>query len=126
MSAYNPLPIRTFTAGESLGAYTRVKLNGSGQVVTAGLGATDTAIGVTVAPQTLQLGSGTNVPVLLFSSTGSAFVRAANAFAAGAPIYGAAAGKVSDTASGAVEGWALGAALAADDVVELLLKGQIG
>lgn len=109
--------IKTFTAGEALEAYRRVKLSsGSGtQVEYADAG--DEFIGITQE----KVDSGDPVAVRLRSAGKSFLAVAAEAFAVGATLYGGDDGKVQDTASGNAQGTALEAATAAGDIVEILL-----
>ena len=102
-----------FTAGENLEAYRRVKLSG-GTVVYADAG--EAFIGVT----TEKKSSGEIIDVALKGSHRTFKVEAAEAFSQGAALYGAADGKVQDTASGTQMGTAMEAAAAATELVEVL------
>jgi hypothetical protein len=116
MADVNESGIKTFTAGGALAAYRRVKLSaGSGtQVVYADAG--EDHIGVTKD----SAASGGVVAVALKSKPGTVKVTAADSFAAGAELYGAADGKVSDTVAGAKLGRAGAAASGDASVVELI------
>jgi len=110
--------IKTFTAGEALAAYRRVKLSsGSGtQVEYANQSDSSTYIGVT----TQAAASGDHVPVHIAKLGGTVRCEAADTFSVGATLYAADDGKVSDTSSGNAIGTALEACTAAGDVVEVL------
>ncbi len=107
--------VKTFTAGEAVAVHRRVKLSsGSGTQVEYCDGGYD-AIGNVVK----AAANGAAVGVRLDSSGQTVKCVASEAIAAGAAIYAAADGKVSDTADahGAI-GKALGAATANNDVIE--------
>lgn len=107
--------IKTFTAGEDLEAWRRVKLS-SGEVVYADQSDSDDWIGVTQG----KVSDGDMVTVRL-KGTGRTFkMVASEALASGASLYAADDGKVADTASGNVIGVALEAATADGDVIEVL------
>lgn len=110
--------IKTFTAGEALEAFRRVKLS-SGNVVYAGAG--EEFIGVTQD----KVASGDPVAVALRSASRSYKMTAAAAVTAGAVIYGAASGKVDDAASGVAQGIALEEATADGDIIECLLNNGV-
>ena len=109
----------TFTANGALGAKVRVKLTAGStttppQVEVAGAG--EQHIGITeygVADTEL-------VVVKLRTSPGIAEGKAADSFAVGAILYGAAAGKISDSSSGTAIGVALEAATADGDIVQFI------
>lgn len=104
-------------AAIALGA--RVKLNTAREILVAG--ATDIAIGVTVAPVAAS-GIGT---VKLFNAPGTFIMIASAAIAAGAQLYPTAAGKVDDTGTTALPLVAVQAAAADGDLIECApgLKG---
>lgn len=106
----------TFIAGAALGARLRVKVKAATatdpvEVELAGAG--EQHIGVTEAPAA----SGQPVAVRMRHHNGTLECVAAGAFARGAAIYGAAAGKVDDAVSGNQLGIALSAAGADGDHV---------
>jgi hypothetical protein len=106
---------RTFTAGEALTAYARVKVKSGTatdpvQVDLAGAG--EQHIGVT------EYAAASGDPVEVILNAAPRFGTAAEAFARGATLYGAAAGGIQDTSSGSAIGQALAAATASGDVVE--------
>lgn len=110
---------RAFTAGADLAAKRRVKLKAATtttppEVEYAGAG--EAHIGITET----WANNGDGVSILLANASGSMEMTAAGAFALGADIYGAASGKVDDTASGSSIGTALEAATADGDVIEVL------
>lgn len=109
---------KTFTAGEALEAFRRVKLS-SGSVVYADAG--EEFIGITQD----KVANGDPVTVALRSAARSYKAVAAAAVTAGAVIYGAADGKVDDAASGVAQGTALEAATADGDVIEVLLNNGV-
>lgn len=108
---------KTFTAGEALEAYRRVKLSsGSGvQVEYADEG--EAFIGITAA----KAASGEQVSVVPRSAARSYKVTAKEALAVGATLYGGDDGKVQDSADGTAQGTALEAATADGDIIEALL-----
>lgn len=112
------LPARTFTAGAALEARRCVKIK-SGTTTTPPeveyAGAGEAHIGITE----YAAASGALVAVRL-NGAGTHEATAAEAFAAGASLYGAANGKVADTASGTALAVALEAATADGDIVEIL------
>lgn len=116
--------VLTLEAGEALGAYRRVKVEsgtakdpvevvyadaGEQHIGTTEAAAADTAL-VAVRPRTMP---------------GSRLGVAADSFARGATLYGAADGKISDTSSGSAIGIALEAASADGDVVEWMDFGVL-
>jgi len=109
---------RTFTAGEDLVAYRRVKLSGASVVYSAQgedfIGVTETAAS-----------SGEKVTVALLGGR-THKCAASEALSAGAVIYGANSGKVSDTAVGPAVGYALEAALADGDIIEVIFDKSVG
>jgi len=110
--------LRTFIAGEDLAENIRVKIEGGTtmdppEVVAAGAG--EQHIGVTQ----FAVVDGTPVTVKITATPGTVEVVAADSFARGAVLYGAASGKVSDTASGSSIGIAVEAATATGDIIEM-------
>lgn len=118
MATHLPSPIKTYTAGEAIGAYVRVKKS-SGNVVAAGAG--EVGIGVTAA----NVENGGLVPVMLWNGYGTAFMKAGGAITLNAAVYPIANGKIDDAQStqGAPLGYAEEAATADGDVIEVLLRG---
>lgn len=111
--------IRTFTAGEALAVSRRVKIKSGTttvppEVVYADAG--EAHIGTTQQAK----GLGDLVAVRLANVAGTVEMVAAEAFAVGALLYGAADGKVADTAAGAALGLAIEAATADGDIVECI------
>jgi hypothetical protein len=110
---------RTFIAFGALGANRRVKIKAGTttnppQVEYAGAG--EQHIGIT----TMGKGDGALISVALRNNPGPWVGVAAEAFAAGATLYGAASGKVQDTAAGSALGVAISAALADGDEIEFV------
>jgi len=118
MSQRNDSGFKTFEADEAITLYSRVKLDSDGKITLAAL--VDRSIG------TLQtaaaLAAGDLVSVKLRSAAGTHKVRVKEAVAAGAALYSEAAGEVQDTAeaTGYLEGTAMEAATAEDDIIEML------
>jgi hypothetical protein len=109
----------TFTANGALGANVRVKITAGSttdppQVEVAGAG--EEHIGITK----FAVASGGLVTIRSRKSPGIHEVAAAGAFAVGAALYGAAAGKVDDVVSGAIIGYAVEAATADGDIVKIV------
>jgi len=113
---------KTFLAAEVLAAYRRVKLSsGSGTyVVYADQADSSSFLGITIGE---AAAIGDPVPVELKGVTRTVKATAADSFAAGAILYAANDGKVSDSASGNAIGTALEAASNDGDVVEIILDG---
>jgi hypothetical protein len=112
-------PNRSFIATEAIGINVRVKLAAAvgGEAAVAIAGAAEDYIGVTETP----IASGKAVSVRLKNSSGTARFTAASSFAYGAQVYGVAAGKVDDVASGnLLVGTALEAASGDGSQVEVL------
>jgi len=111
---------KTFTAGEALEAFRRVKLStGSGtQVEYADQSDSNNYIGVTLE----KVASGKHVAVALKGNYRTFKVVASEALSAGAELYAADDGKVSDTVSGNAIGTALEAATADGDIIEAVLN----
>jgi hypothetical protein len=115
---------RTFTAGEDLEEYRRVKIESGTitsppEVVYADAG--EAAVGITMAPAD----DGDSIAVNLLSKDGTFLAEAADSFSIGAVLYGAADGKVSDTSSGTSQFKALEAATAAGDIIEVVLNPAV-
>jgi hypothetical protein len=110
--------VKTFTATEALAIHRRVKLtSASGTAVEyADQSDSDSYIGTVLKAASL----GASVPISLRSQEKTEKGVAADTFAAGAALYAADDGKISDTSSGNCIGTALEAATAAGDVVEWL------
>ena len=101
--------------------YLRVAIDSTGVVV--GLaGAGEYFEGITQE----DVGSGELISVKDKKDPGTHICTASEAIAAGAALYGAASGKVSDTVSGPQIGLALEAALADGDQIECKIDPDIG
>lgn len=115
---YSEGPI-TFTAYGALGEKLRVKIKSGTtttppQVELAGAG--EQHIGTTE----FAVADGGQVSVKLRTASGSHEMIAADSFAVGAVVYGAASGKISDNSSGSAIGTAKAAASGVGSVVEIL------
>lgn len=115
----NESGVVTFTAAEAIAQYQRVKLatvqtNTPADVDIAGAG--EQHIGYADR----GVAAGELVPVRLRNAAGTRLAIAGTGFAAGAVLYGAAAGGVDDAVSGTAIGRALQAAGAAGDIVAIL------
>jgi len=112
MSQFVEAPTRADTAAGAVAQFLRVKTPGA--IATAG--ALEQSIGtmdrtcVAAGPCTIRLKS----------AEGTRKMVAAAAITAGAPVYGAAGGKISSVANPNIEGYALEAAAANNDVIEVL------
>lgn len=120
MSQSNPGPTKTFTAGAALSQFARVKLS-TGKLAAAGLADGAAELG------TLEEAAFADLDVravLLANAPGSRKMIAAKSISAGATVYTAASGKISDAAAtGATKiGIALEAATADGDIIEVLYK----
>jgi hypothetical protein len=114
MSQQTDNAFKTFTAGEALGAFPRVKLS-SGTIVYAD--SEEAAIGVTQA----AIASGAEGAVkLIAGGVGTYKVKAAGAITANASVYAADDGEI-DGAGTTVMGTALEAATADGDIIECML-----
>jgi len=113
MSQYVHAPIRQFTAAATRAAHLRVYSN-SGTLATAG--ASNMSIGV---QEIESLATTDVVPVRLRTAEGTVKMTAAGAISAGNPVYAAAGGKVASSGT-IVEGIALEAATANDDIIEVM------
>lgn len=107
---------RTFTAGATIAAFSRVNLS-SGELAAAGLTDADE-----VGFVTADCVDGDSVAVVLRGAQGTVTAIAAEAIAVGATVYTAASGKVADTAASTSypRGIALEAAAADGDYIEIL------
>jgi len=114
--------IKTFTATEALENRRRVKLTAASGTAVEYADAGEEFIGITWKAVAI----GEQVPVKLRSAGFTCKACAAEAFAAGATLYGANDGKVQDTASGTAQGTALEAATAAGDIVEVYFDNGTG
>ncbi|MFA5378151.1 MAG: capsid cement protein [Dehalococcoidia bacterium] len=116
--AYNE-GVRTFTASGAVTAHSRVKI-ASGttttppQVALAGLGEQH------VGTCEYAAADGDIVSVKLRNYNGTVEAIAASSISIGATIYGATGGKVASTSSGTSIGFAIEAATADGDIIEIL------
>ena len=117
MSQYVETPTKAFVTGEAIGQHLLVITPGALVVCTLGADPIGTTEQATFA-------SGAEVAVRLRSAQGTHKGVAADSFSAGAVVYAAAAGKLTDLASGAIRvGIALEAAGADGDIVEWMPCG---
>lgn len=107
--------VKTFTAGEALAAYRRVKLSNASGTQVEYSDAGQEFIGITEA----AAASGTQVAVRLWAPCSTFKATAAEAISVGDVIYGAADGKVADTPAGPAIGRALAAASADGSIIEV-------
>ena len=110
-------PRRTFRAAAAIGQNLRVKVDSDARVSVAAAG--DSDVGVTARE---AFAENAEIPVDLCTLEGTAIYIAAGTIAAGAKVYGAAAGKVSANATSAVP---IGIALfgaSADQEIEVLRR----
>jgi hypothetical protein len=112
----------TFTAGEALAIYRRVKLSSGSGTEVEYADAGDFSIGVT---QEAAASAGL-VSVKDVKDGGSQVCVASGAITVGATIYAADDGKVSASVTGMAIGYALEAALADGDQIECYLNDSIG
>jgi len=113
MSQYIDGNYKTFTSGEALAIYCRVKYS-AGTVVYADAG--EPYIGITME----AVATATPVTVRLRTASGTCKVTAAGTFSTAAQLYGADDGEVDDVAAGQVFGMALEAATADGDIIEAI------
>lgn len=105
----------SMVASAAIGKYMLVKLNTDGETIaTAGLSDTEIRIGFTGNHEAEAAGHA--VPVYLLNRGGFIYATADKAIDIGEPVYGAAAGEVSDvsTNAGKIVGYALQTAATGD------------
>lgn len=111
--------IRTFTASGAITAHARVKIT-SGSTTTppqcelAGLGEQHAGIAEYAAAD------GEIVSVRMRNCSGTVEAIAASSISVGAALYGATGGKVASTSSGTTIGFAVEAATANGDIIEIV------
>ena len=117
MSQQNDSGFKDFEADAAVELYDRVKMDADGKITKAGL--TDKSIGTATRA---ALAAGERITIKLRSAPGTHKVRLSEAVAAGAILYSEADGEVQDTAQATsfMEGTALEASAAANDVIEFL------
>lgn len=106
--------VRTLAAAGTIGLYERVVVNASRQWAQAGV--TVKAHGIALKSVTV----GQPLPVQLLGGAGTVKMKAAVAITAGAKVYGGAVGKVNVTATNCLEGYAIDAATADGDIIEVI------
>lgn len=115
--AVSATPTKTLPAAGTIGQFERVTINSSGQWAQAGAGAAGKAIGI--AQQSVTVGQ--PLTAILCNCAGTAKMKAAVAISKGALVYGGAAGKINVTNTNCLEGMAIEAATADNDVIEVAL-----
>ena len=119
MATQNEIGYKTFTAGEALAKFRRVKLNTDGKPVYADAADGNDWVGITQH----YAGNGDLVLIRLRNIIGTTFVTAANTVGVGDQLFPAADGKVSADASGTtVQLVALEDAVL-DDIIEACVGG---
>jgi hypothetical protein len=108
---------KTFTAGEAIAQYLRVKFSGTTLVKA---GASDAALGTNLLD---VFASGDRMTVALRTSQGTQVMVAAGAITKGNPVYAAASGRV-DASGSVLEGTAMTTTTTAGDLIEVLAIGQ--
>lgn len=119
MSQYIETPTKAFPASGALGQYTRVKLNGSGQLALAGAG--DLEIGTL---EQVAFTLGVYYAVRLRTAQGTTPMVASGAISQWANVYGDANGQCTATPNDNFLGIALRAASGANSVIEVLRLQQ--
>lgn len=118
MSVQTESGVKTFTAGENLEAYRRVKISSGSSVVYAD--AKEPAIGITQA----KADNGDMIAVRLLNDKGTFKMTASAAITALAVVYGKDDGKVDDAAGAGLTGSGIGVALEAatadGDIIEVM------
>lgn len=104
---------KTFNAGGNIGAHELVKMSGSDVVQ-------NTAEGIIVGAAEYAVLQNAPVAVRLWNAGGTIHCIAAGAITAGLAVYAAAAGKVTTTAGTLIKGYAMEAATADGDIIEVL------
>lgn len=114
MAQFTDDNVRTFTTGEAIAAYLLVKLSGDFTVSLAGIA--DSAIGVSRE----AVASGGELGVQLLNKKGTVKLTASGAITQNAAVYPASSGKISSTIAGRKIGYALEAATADGDIIEVV------
>jgi hypothetical protein len=120
MSQMNETDVLSLTAGGTITAFNRVKLDGSQQAVVAGAG--EEAIGIALDDAVIT----DRIAVKVFKAGATVKVIASGAVTVGATLYAAASGKVTSTAQGPRIGVALAAASGNNSVIEMLWLPSAG
>ena len=121
MSQYVDGNVKGFIASGAITAFTRVKHSGTAKTVeTAGAG--EDWIGTAET----TVADGKQVNVRLRTAAGTRKMVAAGALSIGDVVYGAASGKIDDTAAGQAIGYALEAATADGDIIEVVPACDLG
>jgi hypothetical protein len=115
MAVYNEGPTKTLKAAGTIGRYERVKIDANGDWAQAGAGAGGKGIGIALDNVTV----GQFLSAYLLNRGGTVKMKAAVAIAKGALVYGGAAGKVNVTNTNCLEGMAVEASTADNDIIEV-------
>src|SRR5262245_41190336 len=116
MAVYNDGPTKTLPAAGAIGMYERVHVNSSGQWAQTGV--TTKAMGIALHATTA---AGQPLTAVLLNKAGTVKMKAAVAISAGAKVYGGASGKINVTSTNCLEGTAIEAATADNDIIEILV-----
>lgn len=116
MATFLRAPTKTFEAAEAIAKNLRVKLNSDGTIEVATAAEND----IGTAERT-AVAAGDDIAVNLASLEGTGVYVASATIAAGAEVYGSAAGKISTTNTGSPIGIALTGG-GADDEIEVLRR----
>lgn len=106
--------IKTLPAAGTIGIGERVIVNASGQWAQAGV----TTKAHAIALRSVTVGQ--PLPAQLLSCSGTIRMKAAVAITAGAKVYGGAVGKINVTSTNCLEGYAVEAATADNDLIEVI------
>ncbi len=106
--------VKTLPAAGTIGLYERVVINSSGQWAQAGV----TTKAHAIALRSVTVGQ--PLPAQLLSCAGTVKMKAAVAITAAAKVYGGASGKVNVTNTNCLEGYAVEAATADGDIIEVI------
>jgi len=116
-SQVNTTGIKTFTAGEALAIYRRVKLSSSSGTAVEYADAGEKGIGITQ----IEAASGDQVSVKLWNCPGTRKVVCNEALSAGDSVYGDDDGKFSNDSSGSLLATILEAASGDGSIVEAVI-----
>lgn len=106
--------VKTLPAAGTIGLYERVVVNSSGQWAQAGV----TTKAHAIALKSVTVGQ--PLPAQILNCAGTVKMKAAVAITAAAKVYGGASGKVNVTSTNCLEGYAIDAATADGDIIEVI------